>query len=104
MDSINYNLGNIRKLLEDALTDQQFYDLLQDKFLYIYDNFKDRKIPEIRRELVDYANKQRKIQVLLDEIKEKNEAVTRIDTVAKQVIKRSFICIKILMHQIRNYR
>ena len=75
MDSINYNLGNIRKLLEDALTDQQFYDLLQDKFLYIYDNFKDRKIPEIRRELVDYANKQRKIQVLLDEIKEKNEAV-----------------------------
>jgi uncharacterized protein YihD (DUF1040 family) len=74
MDSINYNLGNIRKLLEEALTDQQFYDLLQDKFLYIYDNFKDRKIPEIRRELVDYAKKQRKIQVLLDEIKEKNEA------------------------------
>ena len=73
MDSINYNIGNIRKLLEDALTDEQFYDLLQDKFSYIYDNFKDRKIPEIRRELVDYANKQRKIKVLLDEIKEKNE-------------------------------
>ncbi len=75
MDSINYNLGNIRKLLEDALTDQQFFDLLQDKFPYIYNNFKDRRIPEIRRELVDYANKQRMIQVLLDEIKEKNEAV-----------------------------
>jgi len=75
MDRINYNLGNIRKLLEEALTDQQFYDLLQDKFPYIYDNFKDRKIPEIRRELVDYASKQRNIQVLLAEIKEKNGTV-----------------------------
>ena len=72
---MDYNVAQIRKLIEEALTPDQFNDLVFDHFNDLYENFTGIALPERRRELVNYAFKQRKVQELLNAIEQINETV-----------------------------
>lgn len=70
----DYNFGNIRKLLKEALTENQLEEL-------IFDNFGDvrgqlsKALTDRIIELIDYVKKQRKIEVLLEAVKQANSTV-----------------------------
>lgn len=70
-----YELGEIRKLLKAALTDNELADLLFDKFPSVNDETSGQTPPDRRRKLVEYANKKREIPELLDSIKGYSPAV-----------------------------
>jgi esterase/lipase superfamily enzyme len=70
-----YNLAAIRKLIENALTEDEFDNLLFDDFSSIKDETSGQPLPARRRKLIEYANKQRKIPDLLKAIQELNPAV-----------------------------
>ncbi len=72
---MSYNLAAIRKLIEDGLTTNQFNDLLFDYFPSVENETAGQPLPDRRRKLVEYANKQRKIPELLKAIQEYNPTV-----------------------------
>jgi esterase/lipase superfamily enzyme len=72
---MSYNLATIRKLIEKGLTKNEFEDLLFDNFRSVSDETDGQALPERRRKLVDYADRQRKIPELLKAIQEYNPTV-----------------------------
>ena len=69
---INYNLATIRELVNNSLTNNQLKNLCFDYFKEVYEENQHRD--ELIREMVDYANRQYKIDQLLKEIKRINPA------------------------------
>jgi esterase/lipase superfamily enzyme len=73
---MSYNLGEIRKLVIAALTEDDFLDLCEDHFTSVYQNFTDGQRHRARvRVLVSYAEKQRETPKLLEAIKTINPRV-----------------------------
>jgi len=72
---MSYNLAAIRKLIENGLTRNQFDDLLFDYFPSVENETAGQPLPDRRRKLVEYANKQRRIPELLKAIQEYNPTV-----------------------------
>ena len=70
-----YNLAAIRKLIETALTEDEFDNLLFDYFPSINDETSGQPLPARRRKLIEYAHKQRKIPELLKTIQGLNAVV-----------------------------
>ena len=67
------SVAQIRKLVEDALSDDDLSNLCQDEFLKVYNQFttgqtKDQRI----RSLVEYVDRQREVQNLLNAIEKIN--------------------------------
>ena len=72
---MSYNLAAIRKLIENGLTRNQFDDLLFDYFPSVENETAGQPLPDRRRKLVEYANKQRRIPELLKAIQGYNPTV-----------------------------
>jgi hypothetical protein len=72
---MNYYSGAIRELIKDALTSDQLKDLISDDFYSLYNDVKDRSLPDQRRELLDYAQKNGEIPDLLNAIEKINPKV-----------------------------
>lgn len=72
---MTYNLATVRKLIEQALTKNEFDNLLFDNFPSVDDETSGQPLPDRRRQLVDYANKKREILKLLEAIQGKNPTV-----------------------------
>ena len=75
----NYNSNNlrvIRDLIQKALTEEEFNDLVSYDFHEVNKQFTNgQKQSQRIRILIDYANKHRKIDKLLESIKTENELV-----------------------------
>jgi hypothetical protein len=72
---MSYDLGIIRRLIEKALTESQFKDLLFDHFPSLYEETQGESLPDRRRKLVEYADRQQKIPRLLEVLQEYNPTV-----------------------------
>ncbi|MBW4670838.1 MAG: hypothetical protein KME60_26290 [Cyanomargarita calcarea GSE-NOS-MK-12-04C] len=73
---MEYNLGSIKDLIEKALTNDEFHDLVFDGFYCLHGQFTDgQSLPDRRRKLVEYADIHREIPKLLELIKKKNNTV-----------------------------
>ena len=72
---MDFTFAQIRQLLEQALTPEDFNDLVFDNFNCLHEKFTGVPLPERRRGLIEYANKHRKIPDLLDCIKQINKTV-----------------------------
>ena len=70
-----YDLGVIRQLLKEALTDKKFEELLFDFSSDLDEETSGQLLPDRRKALVVYANKYRQIPKLLAAIQEKNPTV-----------------------------
>jgi hypothetical protein len=68
-DCMDWNFGEIRKLIMNAFGDDEFHDLCFDHFKIVYDSFTNGQTKNSRiRALVEYAEKQQKVDVLLEKI------------------------------------
>ena len=66
----------IRKLINEALTPEEFNDLVYDYFPDVYRQFTNgQNQPQRVRTLIDYADKHREIEKLLERIKNINPEV-----------------------------
>jgi hypothetical protein len=72
---MSYDLGIIRRLIEKALTKSQFKNLLFDHFPSLYEETEGESLPDRRRKLVEYADKQQTIPRLLEVLQEYNSTV-----------------------------
>ena len=73
---MEYNLGEIRKLISSALGDDEFLNLCQDNFLSVHNRFTTGQTRDNRISLlIDHVNRQRQIPKLLQLIKEINPNV-----------------------------
>ena len=73
---MSYNLKPIRKLIKQALTLEEFKELVLDDFPNIYEQFTEgQTLSQQIRILVDYADKHREIDKLLESIRSINPKV-----------------------------
>ncbi|MEE3717283.1 alpha/beta hydrolase [Tumidithrix elongata RA019] len=73
---MNYNLADIRKLVKNALPNQDFDNFVFDYFPSVREQFTDGQLLDARiRLLLDYANTRREIPKLLNAIQECNPTV-----------------------------
>jgi hypothetical protein len=73
---MEYNFGEIRKLIDSALGDDALQDLCFDHFRPVYEQFTSGQTKGDRvRRLVEYADRQREIPKLLIAIKKSNPKV-----------------------------
>jgi esterase/lipase superfamily enzyme len=70
-----YNFAAIRQLVEKALTRTELENLLSDHFRSLFNDIEGESLPNLRRKLVEYAEKHREIPQLLAEIRNCNPTV-----------------------------
>jgi len=91
---MDYDCGEIRELIKSALDNDQLRNLCLDKFYSVHNNFADDQSKDSRiRMLVDYADRQKEIPKLLEEIKKINpnryaEFEPRLSQIKKEIFGR----------------
>jgi hypothetical protein len=68
-----YKLGKIRELIDEALTLGELEDICFGFFNKVYQEHHGKERSIITRALIDYANRQSKFEILLEQIKSKNK-------------------------------